>query len=135
MITATGYSKDQSIMPEGIAITFGREMVADQGGIREFLKGWFECMEEENGVWKHYCKNTPQRDIAYVYIIILNRLAYRVNFMNYEQAKPDELRYKANGDFQPIVKPGILMCGPVVKCPVKRKLSGFQGFRYTTKLF
>ena len=135
MITEKGYSNDLSIMPEGIVITFGKEMIADQGGIREFLKGWKETFDDEEGIWKHYCKNRPSKDVLYIYIIILNRLAYRCQYMGYEEATPDEPRFKANGDYQPIVKPGILMCGPLKRCPFKRRLQGFQGFRYSTKLF
>lgn len=135
MITTTGYSSDPSIMPEGIIITFGKDMMKDQGGVREFLKGWKEVFEDENGMWKHYCKARPTKDIIYVYVIILNRLAYRCQFVQYEEAKPDEERYKANGEIQPLCKPGILICGPLVRCPFKRKISGFQGFRYSEKLF
>lgn len=40
MITANGYSKDLSIIPEGIVVTFGKVMIAEQGGLLRFIKNF-----------------------------------------------------------------------------------------------
>lgn len=135
MITEYGYSKDPNIVPDGIVITFGKEMMIEQGGVKEFLSGWLNIMANENDYWKHFMRNVPTKEFLYVYVIILNRLAYRVNFVGFEAATLGGTRYKANGEVQPLEKRGILIAGPVVKCPFKRTLKGFQGFRYSTKLF
>lgn len=131
MITENGYSKDESIMPEGVAITFGKEMLIDHGGAHTFLKAFKACLEADD-YWIHFCKNCPQRDVIFIYIIICNRLAYRCQFGGWHAITGNG--YKANGDHTTL-KPGLVMAGPLVRCPFKRTLKGFQGFRYTTKLF
>jgi hypothetical protein len=131
MITVDGYSKDASILPEGIAITFGKEMLCDHGGIRVFLKSFVACLENED-CWIHFCKNKPVHDVLYVYIIISNRLAYRCQFVGLTGG--GGTGYKANGD-ETQMKPGIMLGGPLIRAPYRRKLKGFQGFRYTQKLF
>jgi hypothetical protein len=131
MITIDGYSKDPSLPPEGLAITFGKEMLQDHGGLRTFLKAFKRCLDADD-YWIHFCKNRPKGDVVYVYIITCNRLAYRCQFGGYEYF--DGNGYKANGDITSM-RPGIILVGPLLPCPFKRRLKGFQGFRYTTKLF
>lgn len=53
MITAQGYSKDPSIMPEGIAITFGKEMLTDHGGLKTFLDGFKANGRNDNEKWNN----------------------------------------------------------------------------------
>lgn len=133
MITEHGYSKDPSIVPEGIAVTFGKEMIFEQGGLKSFLTGFKEVMEDEEGYWMHKMKNRPQYDIAIVYIIICNRLAYKCFYGDHH--KFNTPGYTADGKEKDIDWPGIILAPPLMKCPFKRELKGFQGFRYTTKLF
>lgn len=130
MITREGYSKDQE-GAEGIAITFGQEMLKDHGGLRTFLKGFMRCLAAGD-YWIHFCKNKPTRDVNYVYIIICKRLAYRCQFGGWDVHSG--LGYRANGESTEM-KNGIILAGPLEKCPFRRNLRGFQGFRYTTKLF
>ncbi len=133
MITKSGYSNDKSIMPYGIAITFGREMMQDQGGPKQFLEYFTECINNPDGWWMHKMKNRPQIEVATVYIIVLNRLYGKVNFGWYESETTKG--GTADGNFKDIVWPRITLVGPLVRCPFKRTLKGFQGFRYTTELF
>ena len=58
MITATEYSKDPSILPEGIAVTFGQEMIAEQGGMKIFFTTFNESMEgyDDGRYWMHKMK-------------------------------------------------------------------------------
>jgi hypothetical protein len=135
MITATGYSKDQSIKPEGIAVTAGREMIADKGGLLTFIR-WFEgIFKEEESYWMHKLKNKPRYDdLLYVYVIICNRVHYRCMYGGYHspgatgQLIPD-------GPNVPVEWPHIILAGPLIKAAEKIIRPGFQGFRYTTKLF
>jgi hypothetical protein len=131
MITVEGYSKDPNIVPEGIVITFGKDMLSDHGGLRTFLKSFKKCLDADD-YWIHFCKNKPKFDIIYVYIIISNRLAYRCHFGGWDVYSG--IGYKANGD-KTNMKNGIALAGPLVKCPFKRELKGFRNFRYSTKLF
>jgi len=133
MITEKGYSKDPSIMPEGIAITWSKEMIIEGfGNLKTFIQHFNESVNDDEGLWYQKCRNKPQYDVLYVYIIYGNKLRYRCQFVLW--TKQPEVLYDANGEKE--VEWGrIGMTGPLVKCPFKRKLKGFQGFRYTTKLF
>ena len=118
MITKEGYSKDPEIIPEGIVVTWGGDIIKESGGLRSFITLFLKYMaEDEDNLWCHTVARKPTaKTIQYVYIIVAKRLAYRLNFVEYDQGE-------------------ILMCGPIVKCPFKRELRGFQNFRYCTKLF
>lgn len=64
MITADGYSKDPGIMPEGIAVTFGKDMMKDQGGAKQFLSYFNGIMSDADSWWMHKMKNKPSRSFA-----------------------------------------------------------------------
>lgn len=132
MITANGYSKDPNIMPEGIVITFGKEMLQTNGGTREVIKYFLEVMADENDYWMHKMLLWPKIEFVDVYIITMNRLWGRAKFGWFE--KNATFGYSSKGR-KDIPWPRMVIVGPFEKCPFKRKLKGFQGFRYCTKLF
>jgi hypothetical protein len=137
MITANGYSKDPMIQPEGIAITWGKDLVIEKGGLRNFLRYFNKVMEDENCTWLQKCKNAPKTDIIYVYVIVCNRLYGRGYYGGYETGATD-ISFgdgKSWSSSKTIAWPRIVIGGPFERCPFKRTLKGFQGFRYTTKLF
>ena len=138
MITTDGYSKDPNIIPEGIVITWGKDMIQEKGGIRDFIRYFSLIMKEENSYWLQRCRNKPTYvDLLHVYIIVANRLYGRCFYGGYETGQTNI----SNGDGRSwsvsnvITWPRIVMGGPFEKCPFKRTLKGFQGFRYCTKLF
>lgn len=132
MITANGYSKDLNIIPEGIVITFGKEMLQNNGGTREVMKHFLKTMDEENDYWMHKMLLWPKIEVADVYIITMNRLWGRAKFGWLEKS--------ATFGYSPIGRkdipwPRLVIVGPFERCPIKRTIKGFQGFRYCTKLF
>lgn len=133
MITADGYSKDPTLVPIGIAVTFGKKMIEDKGGLRSLMT-WFEhCLSFEDGYWMQKCKNMPRYDILYVYVIICNRVHYRCIYGGYQKG---EIRLLIKpGEPSTITWPRIILTGPFVKAPTKIYRGGFQGFRYCTELF
>lgn len=138
MITAYGYSKDL-LIPEGIVITFGREMMKEQGGVKMFLDNFLETMAryEEGDYWMHKCKNLPIQEVDHIYISVLNRLYGRVYCGGYKKYDPEnpKMGFSADGREKPIDFNYIVLAGPLERCPFKRKLPGFQGLRYSTKLW
>jgi hypothetical protein len=132
MITATGFSKDPNLIPEGIVITMGREMMANNGGQLSMMKYFLGTMADEDSYWMHKMKLWPKIEVADVYIITLNRLWGRVKFGWYEKNKA--FKYSPT-DAGTIEWPRMCLVGPFERCPFKRTLKGFQGFRYCTKLF
>ena len=138
MITEKGYSKDALIMPEGIVVTFGQQMIKEQGGLKTFLKAFQETMSlhETGTYWMHTCSNFPKNEADHIYIIVANRLYGRVYCGGYHRnADENVIGYGATGKQKLMDKPFVILSGPFEKCPYKRILKGFQGFRYCTKLF
>src|SRR5690349_7414099 len=133
MITERGYSKEPPEAAEGIAVTFGKEMINEQGGLKHFLEGFLECMANEEDWWMHKMKNKPTVEVADVYIIVCNRLYGKVNFGWYENE--ETIGHTMDGREVIIDWPRLCLVGPFIRCPFKRELKGFQGFRYTKKLF
>lgn len=132
MITANGYSTDASIIPDGIVITFGKEMMSNNGGQKEMMKYFLNIMADDESYWMHKMKLWPKVEVTDVYIITLNRLWGRVKFGWFE--KSATFGYTPT-DKKEIAWPRMVLVGPFEKCPFKRELKGFQGFRYCTKLF
>jgi hypothetical protein len=138
MITADGYSKDPSIMPEGIVITWGKDMIDLKGGLKNFLSYFKEIMLDEDTTWLQKCKNAPKHDIIHVYIIVANRLYAKGFYGGYDKGKTIINTPSTGKSFsrrENIEWPRIIIAGPIEYCPFKRTLKGFQGFRYCTKLF
>jgi len=135
MITINGYSKDPNIIPDGIVVTFGREMMNDQGGLLCFIRNFEQCMTDENSYWMHKLKNRPTMDnrVLYVYVIVCKRIYCRCFYGGYNT--DSTIGYTADGKEKIIEWPKILLCGPIEKAPYKIVKKGFQGFRYCTKLF
>lgn len=133
MITKTGYSKDPNIVPEGIVITFGREMMKDNGGAKLFLQCFKETMAHDEGIWMHKMANKPSYDFVDVYIICMNRLYARVKTIGIENGQRE--CYKADDRCEIINWQRLLLVGPFEHYPFRRTLRGFQGFRKCTKLF
>ncbi len=138
MITDTGYSKDQSIMPEGIVVTFGQQMINEQGGLKTFLETFQATMSDydNGGYWMHTMSNFPKLEADHIYIIVANRLYGRVFCGGYNRNhEANVVAYGATGLQKLMDKPFVILSGPFERCPFKRTLRGFQGFRYCTKLF
>lgn len=138
MITTTGYSNDPTIMPESIVITWGKDMVNLKGGLRKFLSYFNGIMQDEDTTWLQKCKNAPKHDIIHVYIIVANRLYAKGYYGGYQKGRTTiNVPGQANSfsHRESIDWPRIIIAGPVERCPFKRTLKGFQGFRYCTKLF
>lgn len=138
MITVDGYSKDSSIQPEGIVITWGKDMIDSKGGLLSFIRYFNKTMDGESSYWLQKCKNKPTyEDILHVYIIVNNRLYGRCFYGGYERG-PTEIN-NGNGysfSWRTIIEwPRVILAGPFERCHFKRTLRGFQGFRYCTKLF
>ncbi len=132
MITDSGYSKDPNIFPEGIVITFGKEMMESNGGQKSMMQFFLRTMDNDEAYWMHKMLLWPKVEVTDVYIITMNRLWGRVKFGWFDKGAT----YKYSpGDPGIISWPRMVLIGPFEKCPIKRTLKGFQGFRYCTKLF
>lgn len=133
MITSDGYSKDPSIQPDAIVITWSKEMIQEgYGSLRSFIKHFKECMSDPDNWWLQKCKNKPKHDVLYVYIIFDGRVRYRAHFAGYEKGATTIC--DGYGDKE-VEWSRVIMTGPLVEAPYPIYRKGFQGFRYATKLF
>lgn len=137
MITEKGYSKDPSIIPEGIVLTLPVAFFKDRGiSPAEFEKMFVEYMQEDDAIWNFKLTNLPLQDVAYVYLIFDGFLQYRAQLVQYERNVAKEFHDAPDRQVRSFPPTNwVLFTGPVVKCPYVRELKGFQGFRYCTKLF
>lgn len=137
MITPNGYSKDPGIMPEGIALTLPVAFFQDRGmSYAEFEKMFLEYMQEEDAIWNFRLTNLPLHDVVYVYLVFDGFLQYRGNLVQYERNVAKDFYDAPDGKVRSFPPSNwVLFTGPIVKSPYERQMKGFQGFRYTTKLF
>lgn len=126
------------LQPDGIVITWGKDMIDLRGGLKRFLQYFNETMKDEDCTWLQKCKNSPKQDIVYVYIIVANRL-YARGYYGGHYSGPTHINVPGMGKSfsrsMSVSWPRVVIAGPIEKCPFKRKLKGFQGFRYCTKLW
>ena len=138
MITSHGYSKDSSIMPEGIMLTLPVMFFEDRGIIDyETFKKLFErYMRAEDSLWNFRLTNLPKHDIAWVYLVFEKQVQYRLNFVQYERNTSKQFNDSPDGRIRKFENCNwVILTGPAVKPPHEWPQKGFQGFRYTTKLF
>lgn len=137
MITVDGYSKEPGLQAEGLVLTLPKIFFEDRCmTIPDFKKMFEEYMVQEDAVWNFRLTNLPTQEVPYIYLIFGGFLQYRANFMQYERNVAKEFDDAPDGIIRSFdFSNWILFTGPVIKCPFVRELKGFQGFRYSTKLF
>jgi hypothetical protein len=137
IIGPSKYSKDPTIPAEGIALTLPKQFFEDRGWTyAEFEKYFEKLMAKDDSIWHFRLTNLPTQDVAWVYLIFEGFIQFRLNLVMYERNKskvfkdgPDsENRHFPNSNW-------VLLAGPAVRAPYEMIQKGFQGFRYTTKLF
>jgi hypothetical protein len=138
MITATGYSKDPNIQPEGIMLTLPTQFFTDRGMTTDQFKKYFErLMKEEDTIWNFRLTNLPTiMDIAWVYLVFDKHVQYRMNFVQYERGVSKQFKDSTDQRVRDFPNANwVIFTGPPTKPPHYWPQKGFQGFRYTTKLF
>jgi hypothetical protein len=137
MITDRGYSKDPTIVPEGIMLTLPTVFFEDRKmTIEQFKKVFERHMARGDAWWNFKLTNLPVHDVAYVYLIFDKHVQYRCNLIQYERNVSKSFKDAPDGKTRHFENCNwVLFTGPVVKPPHEWPQKGFQGFRYTTKLF
>lgn len=137
IIGASKYSKDPSIIPEGIMLTLPTMFFEDRGMTCDQFKKYFErYMKREDALWNFKLTNLPLHDIAWVYLVFDKQVQYRLNFVQYERNVSKTFKDSVDGKVRDFPNQNwVIFTGPPVKPPHEWPQKGFQGFRYTTKLF
>lgn len=122
-------------MIDGIIVTFGQEMIKEKGGLLAFTRWFKQVFEFETGYWMHKCKHAPKYDVQYVYISICGRIAWRCQYSGHYPAGSNIGQLMPGAEETPVDWPYIVLSGPLIDAPGKINRKGFQGFRYTQKIF
>lgn len=103
-------------------------------GYRNWLKNiryWLDDARDEDALYYWRVGNQPtQKTLMYVYILIAGRIRYRGTYV--ETIGPQTMNF---GGRELFGKAWVCMTGPLVRAPFRIERKGFQGFRYTKKLF
>lgn len=132
------YSKDPIWRPEGIALTLPKIFFEDRGhSPAEFEKYFKRFMAKEDAYWNFKLKNLPTIEVPYVYLIFDGMFQCRCNFMQYQRKAAKQFQDAPDGKIRRFDENHnwVLFTGPVVGAPEGWVQKGFQGFRYTIKLF
>lgn len=138
MIIGPGkYSKDPSIVPEGIALTLPVAFFDDRKtSIPKFTRMFERFMMKEDSLWNFRLTNLPTKEIAWVYLVWDKHVQFRLNFVQYERNVTKVFKDAPDGRTRQFNNCNwVILCGPPVKPPYEWPQKGFQGARYTTKLF
>lgn len=126
--------------PDGIIITVGAKMYGDKehGGYRKWLRNFLGAMEisASSEDWFYWFRqgNQPKASdtLQYVYLCIGGKIRYRCFYAG--SKGPGAMQF-TNHTEEMFGKAWVLVAGPVERAPFKIEMKGFQGFRYTEKLF
>lgn len=121
--------------PIAIAVTWGKDMIREKGGLLSFIRFFEQEMASEEDYWLQKCKNRPVHDIIHVYIVVCNQVRYKLIYGGYEQGEREVFNGDGLGEYSSTIInwPRLILAGPFVKAPYKIQMKGFQGFRYLTK--
>lgn len=117
---------------DSIILTVGAKELKEKG-YRNWLTNFMDAMNDEDMTtyWYKMGNEPTQQNLMWVYICIGGRIRFRANFV--QTMGPKEMVFSDGRKM--FGKAWIIICGPVKRAPYKIERKGFQGFRYTNKLF
>ena len=114
--------------PDGIIITISRKYLNERGRLA-WMRDFMKAMDNDGCSYWMRLGNRPKHEVLYIYLILGNKIRYRMNFVMYEKGG---VFHTADGR-DITAKNWLVGTGPLVLGNVKMK--GFQGFRYTQIIF
>jgi len=117
--------------PEGIIKTMPMKFFEDFGGLERFDRAFMDyCNSSDRAFWYFNLSSKPKYEVLYFYILFDGAVRYRANILDY---LPEQEMPVAGGVMW--AKCWVRVCAPVIKATEPFPKKGFQGFRYTEKLF
>lgn len=135
--------------PDGIIITLSRNMFEQKGyghWYRNFMSAMEKCDGDHPFTYWFRTSARPKHEVMYLYLCIAGKIRFRCNLVETQGAGDIEFPSgNEDGDLWQKGAPGnvhlygrawLVCCGPVeiARRPMIER-QGFQGFRYTQKLF
>jgi len=116
--------------PDGIILTISQAMLKEKG-LRNWLRNFFDAMGKSEWTYWFRQGNKPKYEVMYVYLCIGGYIRYRINCVGYHG--PSTLRFDDGKEMY--AHAWICTTGPLTRAPYRIPRKGFQGFRYTQKIF
>lgn len=118
--------------PEGIVITISIAMIKERT-YRAWLKDFLKAMNSDEICYWMRTGARPKNEscLQYVYLSIGNVIRFRANYVMSKGAS----QVTFDSGKKMFANAWIVMAGPVVRPAGRIAYKGFQGFRYTHKLF
>jgi hypothetical protein len=129
-MTRNGISDWMGEPPEGIIVTISGQLLKERG-YKNWLKDFLNAMGNPDMVYYLRQGNQPKREVLYVYLCIGGQIRFRANYVM--SHGPGAMKFN-NGSVL-VGHAWVILAGPVVRPSERIPMKGFQGFRYTHKLF
>jgi len=129
--------KSFSAPPEAIILTMPVAFFKDRNMPEDKFADYFErYMRHETATWNFVKKQLPTQDVAWVYLVWSGKIQFRLNLVCYERNQSKSFDDSWDGKVRHFPeKNWIILSGPAVRPPHDIYIKGFQGHRYTEKLF
>lgn len=117
--------------PEGILLTVSAGMYGRH--YKHWLQNFLDAMAKEDMIYWMRAGSRPKQDqsLQYVYLVIGGKIRFRCMYGG--SKGPGTANFDDGRSMD--AKAWIILAGPVERPPRVMKKQGFQGFRYTEKLF
>lgn len=120
--------------PDGIIVTLPARFFVEYSHAA-YLDEIKRMNADETMIWYRVMKNLPKQDFLYVYTIIDNKVHHRSLFAGLIRNTTLVFPRPEGGRRTFENANAVMMAGPIVMAPEEIKMRGFQGFRYTQKMF
>jgi hypothetical protein len=120
--------------PYGILVTLPAKFF-EECDHESYLEEIKSMNTDEEKIWYRVMNRLPLLDFLYVYTIVDNKVHHRAQFAGLVRNKNLFFTRKDGSRRNFPNTNAVMMCGPNVMAPEEITMRGFQGFRYTHKLF
>ncbi len=129
--------KDLSQPPEALILTMPVAFFKDREMTEEQFGELFErFMQKPDSLWNFKKTQLPTQEVIWVYLIWSGKIQFRLNFVDIERNKTKVFTDSWDGKVRTFpAQNWIILSGPAVKAPYEIPMKGFQGHRYTQKIF
>jgi len=118
--------------PEAIVITLSQQTIKDRkGGYRQIIEEWESCTD--TWFWYYKCGNAPKMPVTTIYWVIMGRIRWKCLLIDIDRDKWIQFSNRT----APMYAKAWLILTDFEPIPRRQQIiqKGFQGFRYSQKLF
>lgn len=123
--------------PLGVIITMPEQFFKSRNMDYEVFNRFFDReLSKDDGVWNYAMKNLPVLPVIYVYMVYDRKIQNRTNLVELQRGVTKEYCDATDGVIRIFPQENwLVLSGPVTWAPQEYPMQGFQGLRYTQKIF